>query len=436
MKPDQRIRIKLPKLHKYQGIVARDNHRFKVLAAGRRFGKTLLCAEIALKEALEGGRVWWIAPTYQVAGLGWREVKTIALKLPIPYEIREAERTIRFPLTGGSISFKSAERPENLRGESLTLAVFDEADFIDEEVWTQSIRPALADRKGGAVFISTPYTIDSWYHKMFQLGQTGLDPDTVSWQFPSVFNPFLDPEEIEKARQGIPDAVYRREFLAEFVGLEGARVKKAWLKYCEQAELPKLDIVLGVDLAISEKTTADYTAVAVVGYHRHTGKLYVLDVQRIRTGFQGQIDFVLKLAEQWRPSAIGVEDVNYQRAFAQALSSQTKYAVRAIKHTKDKITRFAPVESRYQQELVFHVRGIPFDFERELLGFPEVDHDDQVDALSTAWEAIHISGLIVPIVAPLGGTRDVSWRGDLERPSKMTMAGGPGKTFNNIPIPH
>jgi predicted phage terminase large subunit-like protein len=239
---------------------------------------------------------------------------------------------------------------------------------------------------------------------MFMMGLSGDDPEYKSWQFPTVSNPFIDPAEIEALRATTPEAVFRREYLAEFVGDAGARIKREWLQYVEPNELPgNLEVVMGVDLAISEKTTADYTAVVTVGYHRSTGKIYVLDVWRGRCDFPTQVDTVLSIAAKYKPAAIGVEDVGYQRAFAQALSSRCRYAVRAIKHTKDKITRLAPVEARYSQKLVSHVRGLSFDFERELLAFPDSAHDDMVDALSTAWDAIFASGLVVPVVRPLGG---------------------------------
>ncbi len=391
-----------------------------------------MCAEIGLKEALEGGRVWWIAPSYSTAGLGFREVKAMAVKLPMPCIIREADREIIFPHSAGSIAFKSGERPELLRGESLTLAIFDEADFIKENVWEESIRPALADRLGKALIISTPYTIDGWFHKLFELGMAGTDPNYKAWQFPSNTNPFFPEDEWETLKASTThESVWKREYLAQFVGDAGARIKREWLKYIEPLEIPRpLRVVLGVDLAISEKTLADYTAVAAIGYHQPTGNLYVLDVWRGRLSFQEQIDQVLAMADQYRADTIGVEIAGYQRAFSQTLATRsTKYAIREITATKDKVTRFAPLESRYQQGLVTHVRGIPFDFERELLGFPEVEHDDQVDSLSIAWAALGVQN-IAPTIRALGNVFDNELYTSKKPPREATHDKNP------FPVPH
>src|SRR5262249_20162647 len=154
--------------------------------------------------------------------------------------------------------FRSSDQRDNLRGEGLDLLLLDEAAYQPEEVWTDVLRPMLADRRGRAVFASTPQREGDWFQAAFDRGQRGEDGGK-SWQLPSVKNPRLDPQEIEDARQQMPGIVFRREFGAEFVSAAGALIKREWLRYGEPP--PGLSVVLGVDLAISEKTTADWTAV-------------------------------------------------------------------------------------------------------------------------------------------------------------------------------
>ena len=401
--------IKLPKLHPAQHEVATDPHRFKVLTCGRRWGKTLMCIEIALKKAMEGGHVWWVAPTYAVAGIAWRETKSMLKQMPIPYEIHEADRQVNFTIGGGFIGYKSAERPENLRGESLDFCVFDEADFVSETTWVDSIRPALSDRKGGAIFISTPFVEGSWFHKLWLRGQTSKDPELKSWRFTSYTNPFLDKREIDVAKDTMASSSFKREFLAEWVGTVGARIQRDWIKYYDT--LPeRLDIGMGVDLAISQKTEADYTAACVLGRDRK-GTIYVLAVERAKIGFGETQSFVKRIADKYKPATIAIESVAYQQALVEQLQATTKLNIKGIKSTKDKITHFGPLEGRIEHGQVLLSRDLPEYFEDELLHFPiEGWHDDTVDAFSLAFDAL---GTIQnPIVLPgfSDMTIDRSWR--------------------------
>ena len=368
-----------------------------------------MCIAIAFDQALHKGRVWWIAPTYAVAGIAWQQLKGTLSYLPKDlYEIHEADRTVKFA-GAGSVSFKSAERPENLRGESLTYAIFDEADFVDEEVWTESIRPALSDQKGGAIFISTPYHENGWFHMLWKKGMAGDDPEIKSWHFTSYTNPFLDPKELDSAKETLSSLSFKREYMAEFVGSVGARIKRDWLKYFDK-QPEKLDIVLGVDLAISVKTDADYTAACVLGRAKD-GMIYVLAQERVRASFGEQQIFIKQMAEKWKPRLIAVEQVAYQAAMVQQLQATTKLTVRGFKTTKDKITRFAPLEARFEHGQVLLARDLPSYFESELLEFPVSAHDDCVDSMSIAWEALGAT-VVAPPIAPIFEVRsDTDWRG-------------------------
>lgn len=332
--------------------------------------------------------MWWIAPTYQVSKLGWREVTGAVSQFPVPTNVKETTMTVEFPYSGGSISFKSADSPDNLRGEGLDYIIMDEADFVKADVWEQILRPALADRKGGAIFISTPKVENGWFHKLFKRGQTGEDPEIKSWSFSSYTNPYIDPKEIDSARENMPSIVFRQEFLAEFIGAQGARVKAEWLQFEDTPfDRPGWKVALGVDLAISQKTTADYTALVVLGRDPH-GILHIMDARRDRLSFASQIDFIKAMAEKWQPDVIAIEDVMYQRAMVQTISAATSFAVRGVKVTTDKIARFSPVEARYENKQVYHSRNLPNYFELELLSFPAGEHDDLVDALSHAFKAL------------------------------------------------
>lgn len=342
-----------------------------------------------MKKALEGGQVWWVAPTYSVAGIAWRECKAMVKQLPIPYEIHEAERQVKF-LMGKSysfIAFKSAERPENLRGESLDYCVFDEADFISETTWVDSIRPALSDRKGGAIFISSPFVEGSWFHKLWLRGCDDNDPELKSWRFTSYTNPFLDPKELDIAKETMSTLSFKREFMAEWMGTVGARIQSSWIKYFDR--LPEqLDIAMGVDLAISQKTEADFTAACVLGRDK-AGIIYVLAIEHAKLSFGETQSFIKRLADKYQPTTIAIEAVAYQQAMVQQMQATTKLNIKGIKTTKDKLTHFSPLEGRIEHGQVLLSRDLPGYFEDELLHFPAASwKDDCIDSLSLAFDAL------------------------------------------------
>jgi predicted phage terminase large subunit-like protein len=375
---------------------------------------------MATKAGAKGKRVWWVGPTYSIARLGWREAKFLASQIPgsIPHK---GSLTIDFS-SGGMIAFRSSDVPENLRGEGLDLLIMDEADFQPEEVWSEVLRPALADRKGAAIFISTPNIEGGWFNRIYLSGQLG-NPDNVpylnkpnasadnikSWQFSSYTNPYLDYKEIEKAKEELPSIIFRREFLAEFVSVVGARVKREWLKYVDNIP-SNLTVSMGVDLAISEKASADYTAIVVLG-RDPTGILYVLDAQRIRASFAEQIIFIKQTADKWKPEIIAVEDVGYQRSIIQTLNHQTSLNVHGVRPDRDKIARFSPLEARFEQGQIYLNRNLPIPFEAELLSFPVAEHDDFCDAFGYAWLAydlIRKDEIISIPQMPIVGRRYVS----------------------------
>jgi predicted phage terminase large subunit-like protein len=154
------------------------------------------------------------------------------------------------------------------------------------------------------------------------------------------------------------------------------------ITYVNSDQVPRdLKIGMGVDLAISKSDTADYTAIAVVGYDKDSGRRYVLDMWRGKVGFHDVIQTISLLSTKWSPSRINIEAVQYQVAVVQELLRKTSLPVKAVKPDRDKVTRFHGLLARYEQLLVTHVRGLEPSFEQELLSFPEGNHDDMVDAL-------------------------------------------------------
>lgn len=216
MRQTAEISVQMPPLHSGgQWDVKIHPARFKVLACGRRWGKTRLAvAETTEEAAANRGFAWWIAPSYKTAHVGWRIAVQLALQIP-GCSIRKSDKMISYP-GGGELWIKSGEDPDALRGEGLTLAVLDEAAYMKRAVWEGAIRAALADRLGRAYLISTP----NGYNYFQQLYAMGVDPlitDYHSWQLPTSSNPYIDKAEIAAAKATLPQRVFEQEFLAQFV---------------------------------------------------------------------------------------------------------------------------------------------------------------------------------------------------------------------------
>jgi predicted phage terminase large subunit-like protein len=187
----------------------------------------------------------------------------------------------------------------------------------------------------------------------------------------------------------IKSTIGEREFAALYQQrpspLEGSLFRRGWLQYAEKAPYGSR-ITLGVDLAISTKEGADYTAIVALARDEF-GKLYVVDAVRERVDFPSCLRLIRLMADKHKPDVIGIEQVQFQAAVIQSLLRDTSLPVRGIRPDKDKVTRAQPLALRYEQGLVYHC-GVPPWFEDELTSFPNAEHDDAVDALAYAYVAM------------------------------------------------
>jgi hypothetical protein len=214
-----------------QSRVFRSKARFRVLVAGRRFGKTHLAILELLRCAWAPGKLaWYIAPTYKQAKMiAWEKLKSIAD--PWIVKANETELSVRL-VTGGTIRLHGSERYDTLRGPGLDGVVFDEHADIDPRAWTEVIRPMLADRKGGALFIGTPKGFNHFRNMYY--GAVGTADDGGDWagwsgfQFTTIQGGNVTPEEVEAARRDLDERTFRQEFEASFENTFGGRVYYAF----------------------------------------------------------------------------------------------------------------------------------------------------------------------------------------------------------------
>jgi hypothetical protein len=217
----ERVQITLPPLHKNQQLIAKHPARFKVVCCGRRWGKTLLAMTLCIRDALKGKRIWHVAPTYKQTLEGWSYLQRLVQQLPVGIATtKTSELQVNFA-GGGSIQLRTADNPDNLRGSGLDGVVIDEAATVKQEAWDLVLRPALADRQGWALFISTPQHFN-WFWELYQRGEDPEAIDWASWQMPTWDNPYIAESEIEAAQRDMEPGDFDQEFGASFTAIGGA----------------------------------------------------------------------------------------------------------------------------------------------------------------------------------------------------------------------
>lgn len=234
--------------------VMRDTRRFRVLAAGRRWGKTKLAAHEVIEAALAkpNSVVWWVANTYRNVARGYKEV---VRQLP-PSLLKKAapaytSNTLYLQFANGSvIEFYSGGSPDALAGEGVDFMVVDEGALIPDNVWNQMLRPTLMDTGGRALVISTPRG-HNWFWKLHQLGLKN-QPGYSAYHFPQTSNPYVPLAETEAVKAELPVLIFRQEIMAEFVAA-GASIFGVGLEQrgavVSELALPEGYVVMGVDLA-------------------------------------------------------------------------------------------------------------------------------------------------------------------------------------------
>ena len=194
--------------------------RFKVVIAGRRFGKTHLAINRLCWEARMPDReVWYVAPTYRQAKLiTWKKLRRRLVDLKWAKKINETELSILLK-NGSTIALKGADNYDSLRGIGLDFLCLDEFADIDPEAWYEVLRPALADKEGGAMFIGTPKGMN-WAKDLYDLHED-YPEDWASFQFTTIAGGNVSEKEVEAARQQMDERTFRQEFLATWETFSG-----------------------------------------------------------------------------------------------------------------------------------------------------------------------------------------------------------------------
>lgn len=380
----------------WQQTVFEDTTRFKIVAAGRRTGKSRLAAWLLIINALqtERGHVFYVAPTQgQARDIMWTMLLELAHPVVKGSHVNNMQITL---INGATISLKGADRPETMRGVSLKFLVLDEYADMKPSVWETILRPALADQKGQALFIGTPMGRNHFYD-LYQYGSLGDDETYKAWHFTSYDNPILDPEEIDTAKQSMSSYAFRQEFMASFEALGSEIFKEDWIQFSNE-EPETGDYYIAVDLAgfadVAANATGkakklDSTAIAVV--KANEDGWWVAKIIHGRWDIKETARKIFEAVRDYQPIAVGIEKGALRNAVLPYLTDLMKqgqrfFRVEELTHgNKKKTDRIVwALQGRFEHNNITLAEGDwNTEFLDQLFQFPTpLVHDDLVDALS------------------------------------------------------
>ena len=371
-----------------------DNTRFLVIAAGRRTGKTRLAAWKIIVKALEATKanVFYVAPTQgQARDIMWQSLLDLGQEVIVSAHINNLQIKL---INGSTISLKGADRPETMRGVSLYYLVMDEYADMKPEVFEQILRPALADQKGGALFIGTPMGRNHFY-ELYKYAELGDDESYKAFHFTSYDNELLDAEEINLAKKSMSSYAFRQEFMASFEARGSEMFKEEWVKFGETPDVG--DYYIAIDLAgfeqvnkkRSKNSRLDESSIAIAKVNE--------DGWHIENIIYGRWDLgetarkIFQAVRDYRPISVGIERGISQQAVMSPLTDLMKqhgrfFVVEQLTHGNRKKTDriMWALQGRFENGQITLSKGEwNTRFMDQLFQFPDpLTHDDLVDSVA------------------------------------------------------
>ena len=378
----------------WQKQVWADDTRFKIVAAGRRTGKSRLAAWMLIVNALQAdkGQVFYVAPTQgQARDIMWQTLLDLANPVVVSAHINNLQIKL---VNGATISLKGADRPETMRGVSLKFLVMDEYADMKPEVFEQILRPALADQKGGALFIGTPMGRNHFY-EMYKYAELEDDESYQSWHFTSYDNELLDPDEIDLAKKSMSSYAFRQEFMASFEARGSEMFKEEWVKFGDKPDVG--DYYISIDLAgfedVSKKRSKnsklDESAIAVVKVNEDGW--FLENIIYGRWDLAETARKIFQAVRDYRPISVGIERGISKQAVMSPLMDMMKqngrfFVVEELTHGNRKKTDriMWALQGRFENGQITLGKGEwNTRFMDQLFQFPDVlTHDDLIDAFA------------------------------------------------------
>lgn len=247
------------RLTKPQLTILRDPHRFKIVNAGRRFGKSFVSGAAILEQISKkkNSVIWYVAPTWDMAKkIMWDDWLPKNIPKEWVAEVNKMDKAYKF-INGSILYVVTADNPEHLRGSSLDLVIMDECAFMKDDVW-DTVSPALGDKMGRAILVSTPKGYN-WFYKTFK--EALEDKDWATFQYTTLDGGNVPIEEIERQKRNMSPKMFAQEYLANFENL-ASRVYDMFDREQNVCDLDEnwgkdsTDVHIGIDFNVNPMTAA------------------------------------------------------------------------------------------------------------------------------------------------------------------------------------
>jgi len=380
----------------WQQEVWNSKARFRVVAAGRRTGKSRLAAYMLLVKGLQttDGEIFYVAPTQgQARDIMWNTLMELGQAVISSAHINNMQIKL---VNGTQISLKGSDRPETLRGAKIAFVAIDEYADMREAVWELVLRPALTDLApdSSALFIGTP-TGRNHFYDLYKKAMVAEDHE--AFHYTSYDNTILSKTEIDAAKKEMSSFGFRQEYMASFEARGSEMFKEDWVTY-EEKEPSAGDYYISIDLAgfadvgqshKKKKKHLDNTAIAIVKVSEEGW--WVKDIIAGRWDLNETAMKIFQAVRDYEPISVGIERGIAKQAVMSPLLDLMRqhsryFRVEELTHgNKNKTDRVMwALQGRFENGIIKLNKGSWNEtFLDELYQFPDpLTHDDTIDALA------------------------------------------------------
>ncbi|MEP0943783.1 MAG: phage terminase large subunit [Rhizobiaceae bacterium] len=289
----------------------------------------------------------------------------------------------------GKFIFRSMSNPDRIIAFESDSAICDEIDLLKFEHAQLAFERILGrNRRSSDATIGITTTPEglNWAYHHFKTPKPGWRLIKAS----TYENIHIPREYISNIRQNYTSKLAAAYLDGDFVNLNDALFQRDWEQTSNAPLGSRMVVSMGVDLAISKKTSADFSALVILGRDIDTGQIFVIHSERAKMSFAETLARIQALYGETPCHVISVEKVAYQAAMVDELLRQTTLPVQGVTPDTDKVSRAVPFAARMEQGLVtFH--GTPTTHQTlidEMVSFPGGKNDDMIDACSLAFRGL------------------------------------------------
>jgi len=388
---------------------------FPAMVGGYGSGKSEALVLRAMRLLIEDKTdIAYYMPTYDlVKRVGFKRLRELLINSGMEFKTNSTDFTIDVP-GFGMVMFRTMDDPDRLVGYEVGHSLCDELDTLPtakaEVIWQRVLarnRMKLANGKRNTAAVgTTPEGFRFVYERWGRDEADARSKGYVLYRARTADNPHLPADYVDNLRNQYPSNLLEAYLNGEFVNLSDGLVQRQWFRPSTIDRWYFNTFYMGVDLAISLKSSADSSALVVVAMD-DKGLLHVHHAAAKKGTFHEVQQWIKEQADIWKPERILIESVQYQLAAVQELMRTTRLPVMPARPDKDKASRLMPLAARYEQGMVCHAPANCGNhikaLEDELTAFPNGAHDDLVDALVYAWHAC--TGASAPSISTLQDVR-------------------------------